>query len=447
MKRIIVFYFFIGINSLFSQYNIQNLDLISHYIPNGGSAYDVSFMEENCFIISDSVLEIIEISDIETPKFISKIDSITGRKIEVERIGATSQYYAFVKPLFLSSKGLDVLNVSNITDVKKDTLWFPQEIINDFYFLDDILFTVTDSSLKAYYIEFANNNIYPTILSEIKTKNKNQTVIINDYAYLGQENGIAVVDISDLRNLKLLNEFSDYENDCPWNMDINKGLVYNNFLVTIGGLCQQIFAFDITDPILPTQLDYSPLIMSEYDPLKSIIMQNEYLYFSVSANNGGLYMVDLTDPLVPVMAGYFRNSPKPGGLSVKIYNGNIFYCGLQNNEQFPENQQGGLFILRNELITQVNEQTNIPKDYKLKQNYPNPFNPTTQIKYTLAEDGIVTLTIFNTLGEKVDEVINEFQSAGSYNVKYSATNLSSGIYFYRLKSKKFSESKKMLLLR
>ena len=88
-----------------------------------------------------------------------------------------------------------------------------------------------------------------------------------------------------------------------------------------------------------------------------------------------------------------------------------------------------------------------PVDYTLQQNYPNPFNPVTTISYSLPVKSEVELIIFNALGEGVMQLTNEEKEAGRYSVEFNATELSSGIYFYRLQAGKFVETKKMVLLR
>ncbi len=94
----------------------------------------------------------------------------------------------------------------------------------------------------------------------------------------------------------------------------------------------------------------------------------------------------------------------------------------------------------------VNENENL-YTYNLEQNYPNPFNPTTVIKYQLANPGFVTISVYNMLGMEIAKLVNEEKSAGEYEVEFDASNLSSGIYFYRLQAGSFVETKKMLLLK
>ena len=89
----------------------------------------------------------------------------------------------------------------------------------------------------------------------------------------------------------------------------------------------------------------------------------------------------------------------------------------------------------------------IPKEFQLKQNYPNPFNPTTTIEYMVSKSSNINLSIYNVLGEKVMELVNTFQNAGSYQVKFDASNLASGIYYYRVSDGAKFITMKMILLK
>jgi hypothetical protein len=91
--------------------------------------------------------------------------------------------------------------------------------------------------------------------------------------------------------------------------------------------------------------------------------------------------------------------------------------------------------------------TNPVDNYVLYQNYPNPFNPTTTIRYELPQDGIVTINIYNILGQKVKTLLNEFKRADRYEITFNGAGLASGVYFYTLKVNNFIKTKKMILLR
>jgi photosystem II stability/assembly factor-like uncharacterized protein len=89
----------------------------------------------------------------------------------------------------------------------------------------------------------------------------------------------------------------------------------------------------------------------------------------------------------------------------------------------------------------------LPIAVSLEQNYPNPFNPSTTIRYGLPKRSNVTLTVFNTLGQVVATLVNETQNAGHHDVKFEASGLASGVYFYRLQAGEYVATKKLLILK
>jgi hypothetical protein len=89
----------------------------------------------------------------------------------------------------------------------------------------------------------------------------------------------------------------------------------------------------------------------------------------------------------------------------------------------------------------------VPKNYLLGQNYPNPFNPTTNIRIQMPKTGFAKLIVFDVLGREVKTLVNEELKAGSYRVDFDGSRLSSGIYFYRLETSGFTETRKMILIK
>ncbi len=105
-----------------------------------------------------------------------------------------------------------------------------------------------------------------------------------------------------------------------------------------------------------------------------------------------------------------------------------------------------------EFTTQYVTKSAIPTVFSLHQNSPNPFNPTTSIKYDMPKAGDVQIAVFNVLGQRVTDLINGYQEAGSHEVVWNGkddggSSVASGIYFYRIKTSEFSDTKKMLLLK
>ena len=91
--------------------------------------------------------------------------------------------------------------------------------------------------------------------------------------------------------------------------------------------------------------------------------------------------------------------------------------------------------------------TEVPGIYSLSQNYPNPFNPVTKIKFSVPRNNIVCIKVFNMLGKEVAAIINDRLQPGIYEAEFDGSTLPSGVYFYRLTSGDFSETKKMVLLK
>lgn len=107
-----------------------------------------------------------------------------------------------------------------------------------------------------------------------------------------------------------------------------------------------------------------------------------------------------------------------------------------------------VFINGSDIITDIDGEIYLtPEHYALEQNYPNPFNPTTVISFSISVASNTSLEIYNVLGQKVAILVNKELNAGSHKYQFNASNLSSGIYFYKLQSNNFTSIKKMMLIK
>ncbi len=98
-------------------------------------------------------------------------------------------------------------------------------------------------------------------------------------------------------------------------------------------------------------------------------------------------------------------------------------------------------------ITAINSETNIINAFNLSQNYPNPFNPATKIVFSIPQISFVTLKVYDILGKEITTLVNERKSTGNYTVYFNASNLPSGVYFYRMQAGSFVSTKKFVLLK
>ncbi|TFB11225.1 T9SS type A sorting domain-containing protein [Candidatus Marinimicrobia bacterium MT.SAG.2] len=126
-----------------------------------------------------------------------------------------------------------------------------------------------------------------------------------------------------------------------------------------------------------------------------------------------------------------------------LYDGtsyHLWYTGLASGQKFQIGYATSISV-------GIADEGVVPEKYELSQNYPNPFNPETVIRYSIPKAEEVSLVVYNLIGEEVAHLIDERKPAGSYTVKWNASNISSGIYFYRLQAGDFVLTRKMVLLK
>ena len=127
-------------------------------------------------------------------------------------------------------------------------------------------------------------------------------------------------------------------------------------------------------------------------------------------------------------------APGPGNYTIN--------AGFKNPN--PRRWDSAMVVIN---ITDVGNNTMMSTGYKLFDNYPNPFNPSTMLRYSIPDVSFTSLKIYDAISNEVAVLVNELKSAGTYEIKFDASNLTSGIYFYQIKAGSFIETKKMVLLR
>ena len=171
------------------------------------------------------------------------------------------------------------------------------------------------------------------------------------------------------------------------------------------------------------------------------IIANPLLYGISRTNNGGLD--PRPRPESPAWTMELADYPDDGFFEP------VNYAGAFGTENWLEDWswlwQMGYFDTTSTSIGLPPEQ--LPTEYKLEQNYPNPFNPKSKIKYQIARSGMVELIVYDMLGREITKLVNGYKSAGSYEAEFDGSNLSSGIYFYSLKSGSYTQTRKMVLLK
>lgn len=127
--------------------------------------------------------------------------------------------------------------------------------------------------------------------------------------------------------------------------------------------------------------------------------------------------------------------------------GLLFYSPRNNDQGHANPSLWSHTWITDWYANDVENENGLVNTFSLSQNYPNPFNPATIIRYSIAEAGLVTLKIYDVLGREVLELVNEEKAAGSYDINFNASKLSSGVYMYKIESGSYQEAKKMILVK
>jgi hypothetical protein len=163
---------------------------------------------------------------------------------------------------------------------------------------------------------------------------------------------------------------------------------------------------------------------------------NYEIYYKCSKNNGANWEPEVR------LTNNVHNSKYPSVAACDSAVHVIWSDDRDGNNEiyYTQNPTGNLVTLKN-----IN--TAVPKYFTLSQNYPNPFNPKSNIKFQIAKSGDVKLVIFNVLGREITTLVNEALQPGTYEVEWDGSNYPSGVYFYKLNTTDYAETRKMVLIK
>lgn len=411
-----------------------------------------SLFSHQCIIAQDTII-VNHVSDWQFPTLCTNV-YIEGKNLYSTTIDNIFQIYLLNEENNFILQG-ECLNVNGSKGILiKDTL----------------AFTLCDTSLSI--INISNFN-FPNKLSE----------------YPLQESGISGSDIRDSllifhswQGLSIINISDPFLPYLEFQSTIIPGrpTIDNNLLYLLWD--EAVDVFDISNPSSPI---YVTSFADTLWDLQDIVVRNdtviisrnwcismsdcysEVLFYKRMINNNHVYLYNLDIPYpnddLELLNDYlFINSgtlilnKNTGEVVGRINYGYLSYFQIffTSNENFfrcdanIEHHYEHIRIMEYVIVTNISDVYNSNvKEYFISQNFPNPFNPVTNIEFSIPNSGIVQLKVYDIIGNEISTIINEYKDTGKYEVEFDASNLSSGVYFYRMISGSYVETKKMVLLR
>jgi len=250
------------------------------------------------------------------------------------------------------------------------------------------------------------------------------------------------------------------DNGASWNeivASVSAGV--GKYFWIIPNITSSLCKIRLTDKDYPSVVCESDSVFTIYQPVISITSpsggetwtgdtQEEIIWFSafvsnvkieLSLDNGGSWRTITSN--TPADSGkYLWTVPDTTSTLCKIR-----ITGIDYPQALDENDSP--FSIDHAVGIETEEDSSIPTEFTLFQNYPNPFNPTTTISYSIPEACFVTLKVYDVLGNEIATLVNGDKSRGIYKIDFNASNITSGIYFYRITTNGFTQTKKMTILK
>ncbi|MBK7981797.1 MAG: T9SS type A sorting domain-containing protein [Ignavibacteriae bacterium] len=434
-----------SIESLNSPKEISSLSVVDSKIISKGQQLN------NIYLVGSNGLSIISTNNINSPKILDLYNPgslFTSIAVNENFILATSEV-----------TGLAIFENANYDSLKLISHYKNIDKMKNVFVKDKYAFV---TSKKIFEILDLSDIENPLLISSTKLQDGYESIIVDSLAYIADgDYGIKIFNISDILDPKLVSQFNN-------GININCLDIYNNNIFTGGRKNFQILEINHQNNI--TQISniggiYSGHDIKVLDDLACIANEENGVIFNIADlanpkfksiyygpaygvdlfNNyavvadlfGGIKIIDLTIPENPkINCSYSHNDLS---MCVQVYDNKIF-SALYNT---------GICILERNLLSDTNVVNNNDYDYvfMLFQNYPNPFNQNTTISYTIPKQLQVTLKVYDMLGREIKTLVNKIQLSGNYKVKFDGSNLGSGIYYYKIQTSEFTETKKLMLLK
>jgi hypothetical protein len=289
-----------------------------------------------------------------------------------------------------------------------------------------------------YRVNIANPSA-PAVMKQIAINCTGYIRFTDSYiAYLSNDvSNISSIILRDLTTLDVLQTWKQTRNITSFDFSGTNLLISYHDTLDV---------YDISNLSTPVKIGSTYSL----SPLSWIDSRYDLSYIQSLGNNlvamrggAGSVVYNINTPSIPRYVASFYSGPSKNIISI---NGAYFAVPpeLRSIRGFAESSINRIQLTNPEYT--YNE-VSIPLKFSLEQNYPNPFNPTTKIRFVIPESGPANLRVFDILGNQVAVPFNNTVQAGSYEIEFNGNHLASGVYFYRLTTGKYTDTKKLILMK
>jgi hypothetical protein len=391
--------------------NVSNPLLINeYYVPD--KSFGVIIKDDYAYVANGGLgLQIVDVIDVENP-FRTGFVNTHSNANDI----AVSGDYAYVIDRIL---GLYIINISDqYNPVISGQI--PTQGIPNGVFVDGIYaYIAIHGGLEIIDV---SDPVAPVSVGYFNGNSPAYNVFVSDnYAYLtcGQS-GLKIIDVSDPADPFLITSaYSDYA----------VGISCCDNYAYIADISAGLIIYDISDPANPSFSGQCPT----QDNARDVFISDNYAF--VADSHFGIKVIDVADPSNP---NIFAGHDTPGySCEIQVEGDYVFVADVYSLLILYFDETAGTFEAINE----------IPGDFFLPQNYPNPFNASTTISYSLPKPADIRIEIFDILGRRAETLFSGPQRAGEHTVNWRPGDLSSGVYYYRIGSEDFGQSRSCLLIK
>ncbi|HEY6625864.1 MAG TPA: choice-of-anchor B family protein [Ignavibacteriaceae bacterium] len=426
----------------------QNISLLGSLNPYPGSSYAniwgyAAGGREYALMGVTGGTTIIDVTAPSTPVEVAFIPGLLAPPYEWREIKTHSHYAYVVSEGTGSGAGMQIIDLSNLPTSASLAATYTATFTraHEIFIADGYAYVVGTSQGGMHILDLSN----PTSPVQAGYYGASGYVhdvhVWNDTAYVSSADTYDLVSVSNKSNPQLISQSAALPG-----IYAHSGWLTEDKRYFIA--CEEFNVIDLTVWDLQDRTTWDLVVPSWQiagtSPIHNIFILGNYAH--ISYYKEGYVVLDISDPTNPIFAGQYDTYPSSGGGTYDGAWGVDPY--LPSGNSIVSDMSTGLYICRFEPpVTSVEDNQNGPLEFSIAQNFPNPFNPSTRIKFSVNKTDFVKLEVYNLLGEKVAQLVNEIKPAGEYEIDFNATGFQSGIYLARLTSGNRSNAIKMSLLK